>query len=115
MFKKIGLLTIGLSFFVSLLALYFGPLALVGVWIGSLLGLWGLYSIYRMVQGLSASETTAKKQGIKGYIFRYIVYGLVLGIAGYMGVPILAMLVGVVVHKASIVLYSSLAKEKFDE
>lgn len=74
-----------------------------GILIGALCGLIGFDMIVRMSGRLE--EEKASAIGYACYLRRYLVYGLVFGIAAYRGVPILALLAGMLCHKAAILVY----------
>lgn len=76
-----------------------------GVAIGSLAGVMGFQKIIAMSERIDGSMTDLKLPAFSEYAKRYAMYMLIFGISAYLGVDILAMLVGFTCHKAAIVLY----------
>lgn len=76
----------------------------IGICIGALSGLIGFNMIVQMADTIEYYGN-AKAKGSSNYALRYIIYALLFGISVYKGVHILALLVGMLCHKASILLY----------
>ena len=103
--KTILGITFCLTIMISLLGMVLlGWKVLVGIWFGSLMGMIGYRMICSMVQSLTIDN--GKTKGTKGYMFRYIFYAICLILTVFLELPILAVLVGFLIHKAAIVLYS---------
>ena len=79
----------------------------IGIGLG--MGLLGYRSIVRLTQSLSMED--GKAQGQKGYVVRYTMYGLILVICAWMHLSILGVLVGFLMHKASLLAYAQIDKE----
>lgn len=84
---------------------------LVGIWIGCCLALIGFRMIVQMAKMLDQDEEGAKKQGYRGYVFRYFMYGSIMLVCAYVGVPVLSILAGMMCHKVSLFIYSAFGKE----
>lgn len=87
----------------------------IAVWIGCLTGLVGYHKIVQMALNIPTNEAAGKKIGTQEYMKRYLMYGLVLVICQFMGLPILAVLVGLMCNKGAILLYALKEKEDFHE
>ena len=87
----------------------------IAVWIGCLTGLVGYHKIVQMALNIPTDEAAGKKIGTQEYMKRYLMYGLVLVICQFMGLPILAVLVGLMCNKGAILLYALKEKEDFHE
>ena len=87
----------------------------IAVWIGCLTGLVGYHKIVQMALNIQTDEAAGKKIGTQEYMKRYLMYGLVLVICQFMGLPILAVLVGLMCNKGAILLYALKEKEDFHE
>lgn len=111
--KRIELLSLLVTIPVSIVGfiIFKDKNVLVGVWIGCLTALIGFRMIVQMAKMLNPDEEGAKKQGYRGYVFRYFMYGGIMFISAYVGVPILSVLAGMMCHKASLFIYSAIGKE----
>ena len=111
--KKIEELSLLVSLPVSIIGmiLFDQKNVFIGVWIGCMAGLMGFNMIIQMAKNLNPDSQEAKKQGRGGYALRYLVYGIILFISAYMGVPVLSVLAGMMCHKASLLIYSAIGKE----
>lgn len=87
----------------------------VSILIGTLTGLIGFRMILRMVNTMPADEEAGKKIGQAGYMRRYLFYGLVLGVCAYFGLSVLGILIGLMCHKASLLLYAYLERKDLHE
>lgn len=82
----------------------------IGIWWGSFMGLIGYRMICSMVRNLTVED--GKSQGMKSYAFRYMFY--MIGMLGlvFLHIPVLAGLVGLMAHKAAILL-STIERKDF--
>ncbi len=76
----------------------------LGVILGGIVGLVGFRMIQTMVQSLEEQES--QKKGRRGYVLRYCFYGLCFAAGAYCSIPIVAMLVGFVCHKGTLIWYA---------
>ncbi len=72
--------------------------------IGCGIGLWGFRMIQSMVHSLTDEDS--QKQGQKGYMMRYSFYGVCLVACALLHLHVLAVLVGILCHKAALVWYA---------
>lgn len=86
--------------------------AIGGLLWGALIAQAGLWMICQMVEGLGPSIKAEKKKGMAGYYVRYLFYALCLLLGVWMHFSILTMLAGILIGKASLVVYS--VKERKD-
>ena len=85
----------------------------VGILIGTLSGLIGFNMIVRMSESIELYED-ASKAGYAGYLRRYFIYALIFGLSAWRGVNVIALLAGMLCHKASILLYVFLHRKEDD-
>ena len=111
--KKVEELSLLVSLPVSIIGmiLFEQKTVFIGVWIGCMMGLIGFNLIIQMTQNLNPDGQKAEKQGRGGYALRYLVYGIILFISAYKGIPVLSVLAGMMCHKASLLIYSAIGKE----
>ncbi len=74
----------------------------LGIVIGSFTGLFGFRMIVRMSKSIVAGEGNA----YNSYLNRYLIYVAVFALCIYQGVNAFALLVGMLAHKASILIYT---------
>ncbi len=102
--------TLFLTILISLpIMLLLGRKVFIGIWCGSLIGMIGYGMIYSMVESLTMENGKAK--GTKGYLFRYSFYALAFIGLAYLKVSIVAVLVGYMIHKSAIFLYTMERKD----
>ena len=102
--------TLFLTIMISLpIMLLLGWKVFIGIWCGSLVGMIGYGMIYSMVQSLTKENGKAK--GTKGYLFRYSFYAIIFILLAYFDISIVAVLVGYLIHKSAIFLYSMERKD----
>lgn len=89
--------------------LCFGGMVAISIGIGLGMGLLGYRLIVNLTQSLSIED--GKAQGQRGYVARYAMYGLILGICAWMHLSILGVLIGFLMHKASLLAYAQIEKE----
>lgn len=87
----------------------------ISVWVGIFTGLFGFKMIVSMVHSLETSAENGQKIGQSGYLRRYIFYGIVFVIASFLDLSVLAILFGIICHKASLLLYTYREKEDLHE
>ena len=115
MSKQIGKITFFLSIPASVLVGYFFKLhAFLGVWIGTGIGLLGFGWIVHFCRSISES-TDGKKEGTIQYIGRYLLYGCLLFGFACFKIPVLSMLLGILCHKAAILLYSVRTRKEMED
>lgn len=81
-------------------------MAALGVFMGALIGLAGLVMIIWLTMSFTADPGADQKKGALGYTGRYVFYAIALFGLAYLGVPALAMLLGILCSKASLVIYA---------
>lgn len=69
--------------------------------------------IVRMSESIELYED-ASKAGYAGYLRRYVIYALIFGLSAWRGVNVIALLAGMLCHKASILLYVFLHRKEDD-
>lgn len=115
MAREIRWITIMIMFMVSGISLiiFQGQFATIGIGIciGALAGLIGFNMIVHMADTIEYYDN-AKAKGSSNYTLRYLIYALILGLSVYKGIHILALLVGMLCHKASIMLYVFLHRKE---
>lgn len=84
-----------------------------GILIGALCGLIGFNMIRRMIASLDAASD-ASKAGYSGYLRRYLVYALILGVAAWRGISVIALLAGMLCHKAALFIYVFMHRKEDD-
>lgn len=117
MVKRIVLYTVLLGCICSVIGVFFIHdlwHVLGGLWIGILMSLFGFYMIIQLTERLKNPNIQGKKEGISSYVTRYIFYGLVMALFAYLGFSLIAMLVGVICHKSSILVYACIEKRRED-
>lgn len=108
MAKEIRVITLGLTAVLALVGWVIFPgnenhIAL-GIIIGSLTGLLGFQMILRMSE--SILEDNGENGAYASYLNRYLFYMLVFALSIWRGIHVIALVVGMLVHKASILIYT---------
>lgn len=85
----------------------------LGIVIGAMCGLLGYGMIERMCSHIEL-YTNAKGKGYSAYVKRYALYTLIFAFSVYKGINIFALLVGMLCHKAAIVVYALLHRKEVD-
>lgn len=107
-------LTILLGLVVSVVTgILFGYQGVIGVWIGVIMALIGYRMIVNMALTLDDSDPQAK--GRTNYMMRNGLYALVMVIAYFAGIPLLAVVAGYLAHKASLLMYTVLERRHDNE
>lgn len=83
----------------------------LGILIGAMCGLLGYGMIERMCSNIETYEN-AKGRGYHAYVGRYALYTLVFALSMYKGVNVFALLVGMMCHKAAIVIYAFMHRKE---
>lgn len=78
----------------------------MGIVIGSFCGLMGFNMIVNMAGNIDGDTQDVKARAMRSYSRRYLLYALVFACSVALGVHILALLVGMLAHKGSILLYT---------
>ncbi len=80
-------------------------MALLGIVYGAALALCSLYMICIQSESLSGKQKTGKNY-TGGYLARYLMYAVFLFIGAWIGIPILAMLIGAAASKVALFVYA---------
>lgn len=109
MSKEISLITLGITLLLivgsALLAPAMSKQVSLGLAVGSLIGLLG----FAMIVHMSNSIMTEGEQTDRAYhsqLHRYLLYGGVIAIWIYRGGNVIALIAGILAHKASILIYT---------
>lgn len=86
----------------------------LGLLAGLAIALLGYRMIIAMMLSLRPDEKSGQKQGSLGYVVRYLFYICTFVLLVVLGIPVLALLVGFLCHKAAILLYVVLNREVDD-
>ena len=76
----------------------------VGILIGALSGLIGFSMIIRMSNTIELYDNP-KAKGYSSYVKRFGIYTIIFALAAWRGVNIIALLVGMLLHKGAILIY----------
>lgn len=110
MYHAIRFLTLCLSIAAMLISLLLFPGSLQtigsGILIGSITGILGFNMIIKTCNRIDGDSTNLKAGAYNAYLKRYLLYFLVFGISVYQGIEVLSLLIGILLHKAAIVVYS---------
>lgn len=108
--KEIRMLTLGCAVILSLLGLLIfpehGKEVAIGVMIGALCGLIGFQMIINSANSLGADTANPKGKAYRAYLLRYLVYAAVFAFSIREGANIIALLIGMLAHKACILIYT---------
>lgn len=80
--------------------------AVLALFYGAGMGLTGLYLIHLQSLSLTSMAEREKRKGFVNYTLRYALYALLLVCAVYMNLPLLGVLAGVMLQKASLLFYA---------
>ena len=80
--------------------------AVGGVAIGAFTGLMGFNMISNMVSRIDGEMADMKARAFRSYTRRYLLYAIIFGLSAIAGMPIAALLAGMLLHKLSILMYS---------
>ncbi len=113
--KEIRRLTLALAFIVSGLSIliFHGQFKVIGIGIiiGALTGIIGFSMITNMTRRIELYGN-AKAKGSASYIQRYAIYTVVFLLAAYEGVNIIALFIGILLHKGAILIYVFLHRKE---
>lgn len=110
MHETVHRLSVIIALPISLIATLFqGWQGFLGIWMGSIIGLWGYKMIVDMTIALSP-ESDAKVKAITGYLIRYGLYALVMIVGSQWGISVVTILTGFLSHKASLLVYTWLER-----
>lgn len=87
---------------------------ILGFWIGTFAGLLGFFTVILMVKSINPNSNSSERFGTFNYVARYAMYGIIFGIAAWNKIPVLAMLLGFVFTKASLILYSLKTRKEYE-
>ena len=79
---------------------------ILGIVIGSLTGIMGFNMITNMVGRIDSDVPDIKARAKRSYVRRYLIYAIIFALSVIAGANILGLLVGMLLHKCSILLYS---------
>lgn len=78
----------------------------MGIVIGSFTGMMGFTMIVNMAEKIDGDSLDVKSRAFRSYTRRYLVYAVVFAMSASMGVNVIALLAGMLAHKASILIYT---------
>lgn len=78
----------------------------MGIVIGTICGLMGFTMICNMAERIDGDTLDVKNRAIRSYTRRYLLYVVIFALSASIGVNLIALLVGMLAHKASILLYT---------
>lgn len=78
----------------------------MGIVIGTICGLMGFTMICNMAERIDGDTLDVKNRAIRSYTRRYLLYVVIFALSASIGVNLTALLVGMLAHKASILLYT---------
>ena len=79
---------------------------ILGIIIGSLTGLMGFTMIQNMVRRIDGEQADIKAHAFRAYTRRYLLYAVIFALSITAGAHAVALLVGMLLHKCSILIYS---------
>lgn len=80
----------------------------LGIVIGSLTGIIGFHMIISMSEKIDENSVNVNRGSYQAYVKRYAIYAIIFILSASRGIPVLALLAGMLCHKASIVLVTIL-------
>ncbi|MFR2738631.1 MAG: hypothetical protein ACLTDX_12890 [[Clostridium] innocuum] len=78
----------------------------MGILIGSLTGIMGFNMIQNMVGHIDGELADIKSRAFRSYTRRYMLYAVIFALSAIAGAHIAALLVGMLLHKCSILIFS---------
>ncbi|EOS62112.1 hypothetical protein C815_00124 [Firmicutes bacterium M10-2] len=93
---------------------FFGMPSAIGICVGVVTGQLGLVMIIRFARTIG-SQAKANRSGLKQYVLRYFMYGIIMVIFAYIGVPVLSVLIGFMCTKGAILMYSQKLRKEADD
>jgi len=110
MAKEVRLTTVILTLLLTLLSAVafpgMGKSIPVGIIIGALTGLIGFNMILRMASHIQPDMVDVKARAYRSYLHRYLVYAGIFALSISQGVNAIALLAGMLAHKASFLIYT---------
>lgn len=83
-----------------------------GIIIGTLCGIMGFNMIVKFSEKIDGDSMNVSRGAYTAYMRRYLLYAVVIALSAYAGLEILAVLVGLLCHKAAIVLVSFINRKE---
>ena len=84
----------------------------MGIVVGAFTGLMGFNMICNMAGNIDGDSLDVKNRAIRSYTRRYLLYAVILALSASVGMHILALLSGMLIHKISILLYSFIHRKE---
>lgn len=78
----------------------------MGIVIGTICGLMGFNMICNMAERIDGDTLDVKNRATRSYTRRYLLYAIIFALSASVGVNLIALLVGMLVHKLSILFYT---------
>ena len=86
----------------------------MGIVVGACTGIMGFNMICRMAENIDGDTLDVKNRAMKSYTRRYLMYVVIFVLSASVGMHILALLVGMLAHKASILIYTMKHRKEDD-
>lgn len=110
MAKEIDCIAVALTGLLMIASLVLFPKAVkavtLGIGIGSLTGFIGFHMILRMSKNIVEGALNGQGNAYLAYLHRSLLYAAIFGFSIYRGVNVIALLTGMLAHKASILIYT---------
>lgn len=84
----------------------------IGIIIGTLCGVIGFNMIIKFSEKINGDNVNVSGGAYNAYMRRYLMYAIVIALCAYVGIPLLAVLVGILCNKAAIVLVSFINRKE---
>lgn len=78
----------------------------MGIVVGAFSGIMGFNMIIHMADQLDGDSVDVKARAFRSYTRRYLLYALIFVLSASVGMNIIALLTGMLAHKASILIYT---------
>lgn len=78
----------------------------IGIVIGAFTGMMGFNMIVNMASKINGESVDVKARAFRSYTRRYLIYAVIFALSASVGVNIVALLAGMLAHKASILIYT---------
>lgn len=76
------------------------------IFYGALCAMLSLYMIALSTRNLSGADAGKKSKGYGSYMLRYLMYAVLLFAGAFAGLPVLGLMAGIAIQKATLVLYA---------
>lgn len=86
----------------------------LGIVVGAFVGIMGFNMIYRMAENIDGDTLDVKNRAMKSYTRRYLMYAVIFVLSASVGMNVIALLVGMLAHKASILIYTMKHRKEDD-